>query len=123
MNTKDNEDVRTLPCKLTDDELTEYSAKLARATVKHEELTQEKKDTTSEFNTRLKHYKTQIDYTASLVDNQTEEREVKVLITKDFDNGRYMERRLDTNEITIDRDLRDDERQPDLPLEETQSEA
>ena len=119
MNTKDKEVIRTLPCQLSDDELTEYSAKLAKATVKHGEITQEKKDTMVDFNSRLKHYQTQINYTASLVDNQTEEREVMVTVTIDYDNKRYMERRSDTHEITIDRDLRDDEMQPDLPTEES----
>ena len=123
MNTKDKEVLRLLPVELTDEELVDLSARLAKATIKHNDLTEEKKKSNAQFTKDLNHHKAEMDHTALLVDEQTEEREVMVVVTIDYDNKRYMERRSDTHDITVDRDLLESEMQPDLPTEESTSEA
>lgn len=109
---------KSLPCKLTNDELLVYGSELASTVqdIKSEEDRQV--SVKQEMKARITKLESERTILSSKIGRKEEDRDVDVEPCYDYNKNMYIERRLDTDEIIFERALFDDERQEEMNIEE-----
>lgn len=105
-----------LTCDLTEDEWRNRAKDLASAHQEAEAQEERKKSITAELNADLKIAKAKESKLAGIVATRSERREVTVELKYDYEQGRVIRTRTDTNEVISDREMTDNERQAELDL-------
>lgn len=107
-----------LSCELNDVEWDNRARELADSIKTHEEQTQRKKDVMKQINADVGKAAAQVTKLGNIVSTRREQREVTVEIKYDYELGRVIKTRTDTNEEVSNREMTDQERQAQLDLME-----
>jgi len=108
--------VRHLDCKLTDDETLRYGRELASLNQQLATAEARKKSVVKQLDSDIAALEARRDSVVEKVNRGAEYRDVKVTTFRDYEQRGYYEIRHDTSEVINERPLRDDERQPSLPV-------
>ena len=92
---------KILPCKLTEQELHDYSMTLARKTAKLQSVKEEKKAADADFNKDIKLLALDISQLATTINKGYEDKDVEVEWTHDWAKGTKTMHRLDTGEVVM----------------------
>lgn len=92
---------KILPCKLTEQELHDYSMSLARITAKLQATREDKKASDAEFNKEIKALSVEIQKLAVTINKGYEDKNVEVEWTFDWDRKTKTMHRLDTGEVVM----------------------
>jgi hypothetical protein len=106
--------VKSLPCKLTAEELRIKGETLGRIVKTIEIVEDEKKQANSEFGDRLKELRQKLEQTSNDVVNATESREIMCTEQPDHENRMVDIIRTDTKEVVERRPMTEDEMQGNL---------
>lgn len=109
-----------LPCALTEDELRSYGDELAGVVQDIAAQADREKEVKAELKARTTELTARQSMLAMKVSRRQESREVACVVHVDYEAGLRTVTRTDTGEVVQTRPLRDDERQPALPVEATQ---
>lgn len=107
---------KELPIPISSDEIQDMCKEMADKQVKRDAKDAEKTKKNKEYNKDIKMYDNSISLLAACIDSGHDIAVIDVNVCIDFDTKTYMQRRLDTNEVILERPATDDELQPDLPL-------
>lgn len=102
---------RFLKCRFTGVEKAELSMRMADAVTKITDLEAELKAIKSQHTSKIDEQRAIVTHSASSLTSGYESREVEVEITQDYETGKYMEARMDTSEVIVERELSDTELQ------------
>ena len=112
---KEIPDQQTLLCDMTDAEVLETSRMASDLKIEIDAKTAEMKVDAKERKDAIKSLQGRFDELMEKVDTGREHRNVKVLVTHDYEDGLYLAIRQDTGEEIARRPLRENERQQDIP--------
>lgn len=110
--------VRSMPCKLTEDELLKVGGELAATVQDIESEDRRQADVKAQMKSRLTELEARRSRLAITVSRREEHRDVQVEIWHDYQRGIVQDIRRDTGEIVHTRPMTDEERQVKLPIAE-----
>ena len=105
-----------LACALTEDELRSYGGDLARIVQDVASETDRQADLRAQMKARMAELEARQSQLAIKISRREEHRDIEVIVTHDYGNGIVTTHRTDTGQQLTERMMRDDERQPDLPV-------
>lgn len=106
-----------LPCKITEAEKNEFANKLAEAVTQRNDIAEQKKNDTANYNAEPKMLDKDIAVNSGIIHSGEQFRQVEVEGRRHLDLNRVLKIRLDTGEVVEDRALDASERQNELRLD------
>jgi hypothetical protein len=92
---------KTLPCRLTEQEIHDYSMSLARITAKLQMVREEKKAADADYNKEIKECALETQKLATTINKGYEDKPVEVEWTYDWTKNTKTMHRLDTGEVVM----------------------
>lgn len=112
---------KTLPVKLTQDEMVNMSKDLARENQDLGQVEDKKKDVVADFAAQTKKHEANISRLSRMVSTETEYRDVDCVWDFDYKKGNKVLIRTDTKEKIDEREITQDDRQRKLDEQKTEN--